>query len=41
LDTRTARALAPHVIEPLATFPVKVLDGRIYVQVTKEQAEGA
>jgi MocE subfamily Rieske [2Fe-2S] domain protein len=39
-DIRTGRALGAPVIEPLATFSVKVLDGRIYIQVTKEQAEG-
>jgi 3-phenylpropionate/trans-cinnamate dioxygenase ferredoxin component len=39
-DIRTGKALGAPVIEPLATFPVKILDGRIYVHVTKEQAEG-
>jgi MocE subfamily Rieske [2Fe-2S] domain protein len=39
-DIRTGKALGAPVIEPLATFPVKIVDGRIYVQVTKEQAHG-
>jgi 3-phenylpropionate/trans-cinnamate dioxygenase ferredoxin component len=39
-DIRTGKALGAPVIEPLATFPIKILDGRIYIQVTKEQAEG-
>jgi hypothetical protein len=26
------------VIEPLETYPIKIVDGRLYVQVTEEQA---
>jgi nitrite reductase/ring-hydroxylating ferredoxin subunit len=40
-DVRTGRALGAPVIEPLATYPVKIVDGRLYVRVTKEQAEAA
>ena len=40
-DVRTGRALGAPVIEPLATFPVKIVDGRLYVRVTKAQAEAA
>src|SRR5271165_4366875 len=37
-DIRTGKALGAPVIEPLATYPVKVVDGRIYVRVASEQA---
>jgi 3-phenylpropionate/trans-cinnamate dioxygenase ferredoxin component len=40
-DIRTGRALGAPVIEPLATYPVKIVDGRLYVRVTKEQAQAA
>jgi len=40
-DVRTGKALGAPVIEPLATFPVKIIDGRLYVRVTKEQAEAS
>jgi len=36
-DIPTGRALGAPVIEPLATFPVKIVDGQLYVRVTKEQ----
>ena len=37
-DIRTGKALGAPVIEPLAIFPVKIVDGRLYVRVSKEQA---
>jgi 3-phenylpropionate/trans-cinnamate dioxygenase ferredoxin component len=40
-DIRSGRALGAPVIEPLATYPVKIVDGRLYVRVTKEQAQAA
>jgi MocE subfamily Rieske [2Fe-2S] domain protein len=40
-DVRTGKALGAPVTEPLATYPVKIVDGRLYVRVTKEQAEAA
>jgi MocE subfamily Rieske [2Fe-2S] domain protein len=40
-DVRTGKALGAPVIEPLATFPVKIVDGRLYVRVTKEQGAAA
>ena len=40
-DVRTGKALGAPVIEPLATFPVTIVDGRLYVRVTKEQMEAA
>ena len=38
-DVRTGKALGPPVIEPLETYPTKISDGRLYVCVTKGQAE--
>ena len=38
-DIRTGKALGPPVIEPLETYPIKIVDGRLYVCVTKEQVE--
>ena len=38
-DVRTGMALGAPVVVPLATYPVKIADGRIYVNVSKEQAE--
>ena len=37
-DIRTGKALGAPVIEPLETYPIKIVDGRLYVQVTEEQA---
>ena len=37
-DIRTGKALGAPVIEPLETYPIKIVDGRLYVRVTKEQA---
>jgi MocE subfamily Rieske [2Fe-2S] domain protein len=37
-DIRTGKALGAPVIEPLETYPIKIVDGRIYVQVTEQQA---
>ena len=39
-DIRTGKALGAPVFEPLETYPIKVVDGRLYVRVTKAQAEG-
>lgn len=38
-DVRTGEALGAPVVVPLKTYPLKVVDGRIYVNVSKEQAE--
>jgi 3-phenylpropionate/trans-cinnamate dioxygenase ferredoxin component len=38
-DVRTGAALGAPVIVPLKTYPVKVIGGRIYVQVSVAQAE--
>jgi MocE subfamily Rieske [2Fe-2S] domain protein len=38
-DIPTGRALGAPVTVPLRTFPVEVVDGRIYVQIGKEEAE--
>lgn len=38
-DVKTGEALGAPVITPLQTYPVRVVDGRIFVNVTKEQAE--
>jgi MocE subfamily Rieske [2Fe-2S] domain protein len=38
-DIRTGKALGVPVIEPLETYPIKIVDGRLYVCVTKDQAE--
>jgi 3-phenylpropionate/trans-cinnamate dioxygenase ferredoxin subunit len=40
-DVRTGKALGAPVIEPLATYPVKIVEGRLYVHVAKEHAEKA
>ncbi len=37
-DVRTGAALGAPVIVPLKTFPVKVIDGSIYVSVSKDDA---
>ena len=37
-DVRNGKALGAPVIVPLKTYPLKVIDGRIYVNVSKEQA---
>ena len=36
-DIRTGKALAAPVIVPLQTFPVKVINDRIFVRVTKAE----
>ena len=38
-DIRTGKALGAPVTVPLQTFPVQVVDGRIYVRITREEAE--
>jgi 3-phenylpropionate/trans-cinnamate dioxygenase ferredoxin subunit len=38
-DIRNGKALGAPVTIPLHCFPVKVVDGRIYVQIKKEDAE--
>jgi MocE subfamily Rieske [2Fe-2S] domain protein len=38
-DVRTGKAMGAPVIIPLKTYPVKTVDGRIYVQVSAAQAE--
>jgi MocE subfamily Rieske [2Fe-2S] domain protein len=38
-DVKTGAALGAPVIVPLKTYPVRVVAGRIYVNVTKAQAE--
>ena len=38
-DVKTGEALGAPVIIPLQTYPVRVVDGRIFVNVTREQAE--
>jgi 3-phenylpropionate/trans-cinnamate dioxygenase ferredoxin subunit len=37
-DVRTGKALSAPVIIPLQTYPVQVVDGQIYVNITEEQA---
>jgi MocE subfamily Rieske [2Fe-2S] domain protein len=37
-DVRNGKALGAPVIVPLKTYPIRVVDGRIYVNVSKEQA---
>jgi 3-phenylpropionate/trans-cinnamate dioxygenase ferredoxin component len=37
-DVRTGEALGAPVIVPLKTYPVKIVDGQIYVCVTKDEA---
>ena len=39
-DIRTGKALGAPVIEPLQTFPIKSMDGKLFVRVTKEEARG-
>lgn len=38
-DVRSGKAMGAPVIVPLKTYPLKVVDGRIYVQVSMTQAE--
>lgn len=38
-DVRDGRALGAPVIIPLKTFPVKVVDGKVWVQVSRQDAE--
>jgi MocE subfamily Rieske [2Fe-2S] domain protein len=38
-DVRTGKALGAPVIVPLNIYPVKVVDGRIYVQISLAAAE--
>jgi MocE subfamily Rieske [2Fe-2S] domain protein len=38
-DVRTGAALGAPVIVPLKTYPVKLVDGRIYVRVSQAEAE--
>src|SRR5271156_2599899 len=38
-DVRTGKALSPPVVVPLKTYPLKVVDGRIYVNVSRAEAE--
>lgn len=38
-DVRTGKAMGAPVIVPLKTYPVKVVDGRLYVQVGAAEAE--
>jgi MocE subfamily Rieske [2Fe-2S] domain protein len=39
-DVRSGEALGAPVIIPLKTFPVRVVDGRVYVHVTQADIEG-
>ena len=38
-DMRTGKPMGAPVIIPLKTYPVKVVDGRIYVRVTAQEAK--
>jgi len=38
-DVRTGKAMGAPVIVPLKTYPLKVVDGLIYVQISENQAE--
>jgi MocE subfamily Rieske [2Fe-2S] domain protein len=38
-DVRTGKAMGAPVIVPLKTYPLKVVDGLLYVQVSMTQAE--
>jgi 3-phenylpropionate/trans-cinnamate dioxygenase ferredoxin subunit len=38
-DVRTGKAMGAPVIVPLKTYPVKIIDGHLYVQVSLAQAE--
>ena len=38
-DVRTGKALSPPVVVPLKTYPLKVVDGKIYVNVGHAEAE--
>jgi 3-phenylpropionate/trans-cinnamate dioxygenase ferredoxin component len=37
-DVRNGRALGAPVIEPLKTYPIKIVDGRIFVRVNEAEA---
>jgi MocE subfamily Rieske [2Fe-2S] domain protein len=39
-DVRTGEAKGAPVIDPLKTYPVKIVDDQIYVQVSASEAEG-
>jgi MocE subfamily Rieske [2Fe-2S] domain protein len=39
-DVRTGAALGAPVIVPLKTFPIKLVDGKIFVRVSRAEAEG-
>jgi MocE subfamily Rieske [2Fe-2S] domain protein len=39
-DVRTGQAKGAPVVDPLKTYPVKIVDDRIYVRVTASEAEG-
>jgi MocE subfamily Rieske [2Fe-2S] domain protein len=38
-DVRTGKPMGAPVIVPLKTYPVKIVDGKIYVQVSMREAE--
>jgi len=38
-DVRTGKALSPPVVVPLKTYPLKLVDGKIYVNVSSAEAE--
>jgi MocE subfamily Rieske [2Fe-2S] domain protein len=38
-DVRTGAALSPPVIIPLKTYPLKIVDGKIYVNVSLAEAK--
>jgi MocE subfamily Rieske [2Fe-2S] domain protein len=38
-DVRSGKPMGAPVIVPLKTYPVKIVEGRIYVQVSLQQAE--
>jgi MocE subfamily Rieske [2Fe-2S] domain protein len=38
-DVRTGAALSAPVIDPLKTYPLKVIGGKIYVHVSRAEAE--
>lgn len=38
-DVRTGAALGAPVIVPLKTYPLKIVDGKIYVNVSRAEAE--
>jgi MocE subfamily Rieske [2Fe-2S] domain protein len=37
-DVRSGKALGAPVIDPLKTYPIKIVDGRIYVWVSEAEA---